>query len=237
MNSANLLTCSAFAFGYKHSLVSPFDFTLKAGEVVALLGENGCGKSTMLKTLSGLLNPVAGKIELLGKCKWNAKERAKIVTLVRMSAQQLANITVREFVLLGRLPYAGIFDSRNLEDEKIVDDAINFFDLSKFSFRYICDLSDGERSRVFLARGLAQRVKILLLDEPNAFLDIPHSRRLFLSLKKMANDYKLGIIVATHSVEYAEKFCDRIMVINNKNVQVASAANAYSLGLLKWTEM
>jgi iron complex transport system ATP-binding protein len=98
------------------------------------------------------------------------------------------------------------------------------------------ELSDGEKSRVYLAEAIAQQVKVLLLDEPNAFLDIPRSRKLFEMLRKLAKERDMGIIVSTHSVEYAEKYCDRMMVIANQQVRCAAANEARALGLLDWTE-
>ena len=219
----NLLQCEGLVLGYQAAkanaagIVAPFSFELKAGEVVALLGENGCGKSTFLKTLCAQLQPVAGEVTLCGQSlwgsadatAWTARERAKLVTLVRMSGLVCDRMTVREFVSLGRTPYTN---------------------------RWVNELSDGERSRVYLAQAVAQQVKVLLLDEPNAFLDIPRSRKLFTLLQKLAKERGMGILVSSHSVEYAEKYCDRIMVIEKGCVRCESANEARAKGLLDWTE-
>ena len=234
-----LLKCENLVLGYGHEkavVSTPVNFELNAGDVVALLGENGSGKSTFLKTLCGLLPPVSGNVLLLGKSEWAARERARFITLVRMSGVTCDRMTVREFVSLGRTPYAGIFDGRSKDDERIVDEAIALLDLENFASRWLTELSDGERSRVYLAQAVAQQVKVLLLDEPNAFLDIPRSRKLFTLLQKLAKERGMGILVSTHSVEYAEKYCGQIMVIADKQVRVASAKNARAEGLLKWTE-
>ena len=246
----NLLQCEGLVLGYQAAkanaagIVAPFSFELKAGEVVALLGENGCGKSTFLKTLCAQLQPVAGEVTLCGQslwgsadaAAWTARERAKLVTLVRMSGLVCDRMTVREFVSLGRTPYAGLFDGRSKEDEKIVDEAVSLLELENFTNRWVNELSDGERSRVYLAQAVAQQVKVLLLDEPNAFLDIPRSRKLFTLLQKLSKERGMGILVSTHSVEYAEKYCDRIMVIEKGCVRCESANEARAKGLLDWTE-
>lgn len=246
----NLLQCEGLVLGYQAAkanaagIVAPFSFELKAGEVVALLGENGCGKSTLLKTLCAQLQPVAGEVTLCGQSlwgsadatAWTARERAKLVTLVRMSGLVCDRMTVREFVSLGRTPYAGLFDGRSKEDEKIVDEAVSLLELENFTNRWVNELSDGERSRVYLAQAVAQQVKVLLLDEPNAFLDIPRSRKLFTLLQKLAKERGMGILVSSHSVEYAEKYCDRIMVIEKGCVRCESANEARAKGLLDWTE-
>ena len=217
----------------------PFDFSLASGNVVALMGENGCGKSSLLKTFAGMLTPVAGEVSLEGKSltEWAPRERAQEISLVRMSSAVPPRMSVSEFVRLGRSPYSGIFDSRTEEDKRIVEESMELLDVANFANRPIAELSDGERSRVFLAEAVAQQVKILLLDEPNAFLDIPRSHALFRLLKKIAVERQMGIVVSTHSVEYAERYCDKIMVVNGGTVKVATAADARKNGLLDWTEI
>lgn len=237
-----LLECKDLLVGYGKALPSmkfPFDFSLASGNVVALMGENGCGKSSLLKTFAGLLAPVAGEVSLEGKSltEWAPRERAQEISLVRMSSAVPPRMSVSEFVRLGRSPYSGIFDSRTEEDNRIVEESMELLDVASFANRPIAELSDGERSRVFLAEAVAQQVKILLLDEPNAFLDIPRSHALFRLLKKIAVERQMGIVVSTHSVEYAERYCDKIMVVNGGTVKVASAADARKNGLLDWTEI
>ena len=237
-----LLECKDLLVGYGKALPSmkfPFDFSLASGNVVALMGENGCGKSSLLKTFAGLLAPVAGEVSLEGKSltEWAPRERAQEISLVRMSSAVPPRMSVSEFVRLGRSPYSGIFDSRTEEDKRIVEESMALLDVVSFANRPIAELSDGERSRVFLAEAVAQQVKILLLDEPNAFLDIPRSHALFRLLKKIAVERQMGIVVSTHSVEYAERYCDKIMVVNGGTVKVATAADARKNGLLDWTEI
>jgi ABC-type cobalamin/Fe3+-siderophores transport system ATPase subunit len=237
-----LLECKDLLVGYGKALPSmkfPFDISLASGNVVALMGENGCGKSSLLKTFAGLLAPVAGEVSLEGKSltEWAPRERAQEISLVRMSSAVPPRMSVSEFVRLGRSPYSGIFDSRTEEDNRIVENSMALLDVTNFANRPIAELSDGERSRVFLAEAVAQQVKILLLDEPNAFLDIPRSHALFRLLKKIAVERQMGIVVSTHSVEYAERYCDKIMVVNGGTVKVATAADARKNGLLDWTEI
>ena len=239
--SPALLDCRDLLVGYGSALSTmnvPFDFALTAGTVVALMGENGCGKSSLLKTFAGLLSPVAGEVSLEGKplVNWAPRERAQEISLVRMSSAVPPRMSVSEFVRLGRSPYSGIFDSRSAEDNRIVEESMALLDVANFAQRPIAELSDGERSRVFLAEAVAQQVKVLLLDEPNAFLDIPRSHALFRLLKKIATERNMGIIVSTHSVEYAERYCDKIMVVNGGTVRVAPALDARQQGLLEWTE-
>lgn len=243
MNQSVLLKCEDLVFGYGSSkkkatgLAAPFGFELSAGEVVALLGENGCGKSTFLKTACGLVGAVSGRVVLEGRAmdEIPVRDRAKLVSLTRMGGVACDRMTVRDYVSLGRMPYAGLFDGRSAEDEQIVDESIRLLELEKFADRWVSELSDGERSRVYLAEAIAQQVKVLLLDEPNAFLDIPRSRKLFEMLRMLAKERRMGVIVSTHSVEYAEKYSDRIMVIEKGLVRCAAAGDARAEGLLDWT--
>lgn len=231
-----LLKCEKLCFGYKgRAFADPLDFELTEGEVVALMGENGCGKSTFLKTAAGLVPPVSGSATLLCSNSGSPRERAKMVALVRMGSAAPDRLTVREFVSLGRSPYAGLFDGRSAHDEQVIDEAIGLLELREFENRPLCCLSDGERSRAYLAEAVAQQVRVLLLDEPNAFLDIPRSHKLFKLLRQLARERHMGIVVSTHSVEYAEKYSDRIMVINGGRVAVEKAENARAVGLLDWT--
>ena len=239
---AVLLECRDLLVGYGkalESLKNAFDFSLEVGNVVALMGENGCGKSSLLKTLAGLLPPVAGTVLLDGRAlsEWSPRERSQTISIVRMSNVVPPRMSVREFVRLGRSPYSGIFDSRTAEDNRIVEESMALLDVAVFADRPVAELSDGERSRVFLAEAVAQQVKVLLLDEPNAFLDIPRSHALFRLLKKIATERQMGIMVSTHSVEYAERYCDKIMVVNGGTAKVALAGEARKCGLLDWTEM
>ena len=165
-----------------------------------------------------------------------ARDKLCFISLVRMSSAVPPRMSVSEFVRLGRSPYSGIFDSRTDVDNRIVDESMALLDVANFANRPIAELSDGERSRVFLAEAVAQQVKVLLLDEPNAFLDIPRSHALFRLLKKIAVERKMGVVVSTHSVEYAERYCDKIMVVNGGTVKVAAATDARKAGLLDWTE-
>ena len=239
----DILQVRGLQFGYagvESAFAAAFDFGLKAGEVVALMGENGCGKSTFLKVLAGLLPPLQGNVEICGKDVydrkggWNLLELSKKVSLVRMSVQPPDRMTVQEFVGLGRTPYSGILDGRSREDERVIADAMRLLDVEKFAKRPVAELSDGERTRVYLAEAVAQQVDVMLLDEPNAFLDIPRSHALFRTLRELAVSRNMGVVVSTHSIEYAERYADRIMVVNGGCVRVSPAGSARTDGLLDW---
>lgn len=242
----SLMICKGLVIGYgsnRHAAdmgcgVAPFDFELGKGEVVTLMGANGCGKSTLLKTLAGRIPPLDGKVKICDRNikEWNPRELARNVAYISMSCAVPDRMTVREFASLGRMPYAGTLDGRTAEDERIVDESLTLLNLQNFADRQVRELSDGERSRVYLAEALAQQVNVLLLDEPNAFLDIPHSHALFKLLRRLAAEREMGILVSTHSLEYALRYSDRLMVVDKGVAKVAAAAEARRQGILKWTE-
>lgn len=237
-----LLKANALEFGYVagKKFAEAFDFSLCAGEVVALMGENGCGKSTLLKTFAGILVPLRGDVLIAGKNVhdrvggYSLQELSKKVSLMHMNMAPPDRITVREFVSLGRTPYAGIFDGRTKEDESAIEQSMELLDVKKYADRLLCELSDGERTRVYLAESIAQSVDVLLLDEPNAFLDIPRSHILFRTLRELAVSRSMGIVVSTHSVDYALRYSDRIMVIDGGKVKISAANSARDDGILDW---
>ncbi|MCQ2124419.1 MAG: ABC transporter ATP-binding protein [Fibrobacter sp.] len=233
-----LLKFTDLCFGFGTNFAQPANFELNAGEVVALMGRNGSGKSTLLKTLCGKVSAMNGTVEIAGANlkDWNAVELAKKIAYISISKAAPERMTVREFVSLGRMPYSGIFDGRSAEDNKIVNDAIELLQLTDYADRMVSTLSDGERSRVYLAEAVVQQVSVLLLDEPNAFLDIPWSHQLFRTLRQLSAERNMGIIVSTHSLEYASKYCDRFMIVDNKNLNVGTLAEAQENGWLEWTK-
>ena len=235
-----LLNLRQVTFGYGSPLASPLDMEVQAGQVVALVGENGSGKSTLLKTLGGMLLPLDGSLELEGRplAEYGLRELSKKVALVRMGLAAPAEMTVREFVSLGRSPYAGFLDGRSREDERIIDSAMDDMDVTLFAERKVAELSDGERSRVYLARALAQQVKLLLLDEPDAFMDIPRRKNLFVTLQKLSREKDMTVVLSTHWVDYAEKYADSILAFTSKGkLEFAPADHARELGLLSWAEV
>ncbi len=235
-----LLNLRQVTFGYGSPLASPLDMEVQAGQVVALVGENGSGKSTLLKTLGGMQLPLDGSLELEGRplAEYGLRELSKKVALVRMGLVPPAEMTVREFVSLGRSPYAGFLDGRSREDERFVDSAMDDMDITLFENRKVAELSDGERSRVYLARALAQQVRLLLLDEPDAFMDIPRRKNLFVTLQKLSREKDMTVVLSTHWVDYAEKYADSILAFTSKGkLEFAPADHARELGLLSWAEV
>ncbi len=215
-----ILDAKNFSAGYTHKLFEPVDLSLLAGELVSLVGPNGVGKSTLLKSFAGILPPQSGMVTLCGTPleSLSMRKRAQIIASVFTQERVPYGMTVREFVSLGRIPYSGLFDSRTVEDDAAIDDAIQNIQLEGFSDRSVLALSDGERSRVFIARAIATQPKILLFDEPTAFLDVPNILNLFRILKKMAKERNLAVLLSTQHVDYALRFSDKIIGFGRKGL-------------------
>lgn len=225
-----LLEIKQCQFGAEKPLLNPFDFSLVSGEVVALLGENGVGKSTFMNLCVGNTKLHSGEI-FLGKqnqLDLSYRELFRKISLVRSHLQIPERILVKDFVSLG-------LESRNFERVK---SALEKTETLEFLNRPLITLSDGERSRVLLAEALVRNTSLLLLDEPTAFLDVPHSLALFKLLKRIAQEENKGVLISTHQVEHALRYADRLLVfLKNGNVYSGKKEELLNKGVLSWAEI
>ncbi len=213
---------SHLVIGYNQSapIVSSIDAELLPASFTCLLGRNGTGKSTLLMTLAKQLEPLSGTIlyneenNQLYNTRNNPPSTA-IPALVLPKAPELQNTTVRELVRYGRLPYTGIFGRLHEADYQAADQAITRVGISHLSDKLIHALSDGERQKALIARGLAQGSDTLLLDEPSAFLDYPSRRQLMELLRQLAHEEGKTILLSTHDVELATDYADHLWIIQN----------------------
>lgn len=214
----SVLTAKNFSAGYGRALFSPAELSLAQGNLVSLVGPNGTGKSTILRCFAGLLEPRTGTVFLDGKPlkEWDARLCAQKIASVFTRERVPFGMNVREFVSLGRIPYSQFFDGRSRADEAAIDDAIFRVRMEAFAKREVAALSDGERSRVFLARAIASEPEALLLDEPTAYLDVPNILNLFRLLREMAAERNLAVLLSTHHLHYAMKFSDKIIALDGK---------------------
>jgi iron complex transport system ATP-binding protein len=206
---------TSLSIGYKKPLVENLSLEIPKG-VTCLIGPNGSGKSTLLKNIAGLTKPLAGSISVFEKnCSTiNKKDLAKLVAFAPSRFPSETNISVFDFVTLGRIPHTNTLGKLEKHDLEISNFAMKQAEVADFAKRRVNNLSDGEKQRVALARMLAQDTKILLLDEPTAFLDYPHRIKLFEFLKKLCTD-KI-CLVSTHELDLAKKYAQNILQINGK---------------------
>lgn len=211
----NLIKTEGLCVGYTCPLLPPLDLKLDTGDVVALLGSNGTGKSTILKTLSDELKPVAGKVTILGKQLENYSRRqlAKELSIVTTDRISAGGMRVREIVSLGRQPHTGWLGHLSRQDKDIVEKSMDAVGISFKADDFFAYLSDGERQKVMIARALAQEASIILLDEPFSFLDTASRIEILSLLKKIARDKNVGIIFSSHDVAQAVRMADLVWLI------------------------
>ena len=222
-----VISLSQLSVGYtlSHPVISDINLELRSGQLVCLIGENGIGKSTLLKTLTGFLPKLKGSL-LLGNRdieSFSQRELARQVSIVLTQKPDVQNLTIEEIIGLGRSPYTGFFGRLRAEDRKVVDDAIATMGIEKLRGRMIQTLSDGERQKVMIAKALAQETPIILLDEPTAFLDFPSKAETFQSLQRMAHERDKLILLSTHDLELAVRFADSLLEVKKGCLQTVSA--------------
>ena len=200
---------------------------LDAGEVVALLGPNGSGKSTLLRTLLGQLALRAGDVRWDGRPlkQWSRRELARFVAYLPQSAMYDPSQTVADVLRLGRAPYWGAFGLESSQDLAVVRRVAQTLDLVELLPRSIDQLSGGQRQRVFVGRALVQEPKALLLDEPNTFLDLRHQVELSALLRRLAKDAGVAVLMASHDLNLAAMFADRLILLESGAVAAAGSAD------------
>ena len=222
-----VISLSQLSVGYSlsHPVISDINLELRSGQLACLIGENGIGKSTLLKTLTGFLPKLKGSL-LLGNRdieSFSQRELARQVSIVLTQKPDVQNLTIEEIIGLGRSPYTGFFGRLRTEDRKVVDDAIATMGIEKLRGRMIQTLSDGERQKVMIAKALAQEAPVILLDEPTAFLDFPSKAETFQSLQRMAHERDKLILLSTHDLELAVRFADSLLEVKEGALKEVSA--------------
>jgi iron complex transport system ATP-binding protein len=187
----------------------------RAGEFVGLLGPNGAGKSTLVRLVAGLLAPASGTVRLCGFDPHATPRRtvARSCALVPQEPRSSWPFSVRESVMMGRAAHQGLLGIAGRFDHGAVEGALQACDLVALADRRLDSLSGGERRRVFFARGLAQEPKVLLLDEPTAFLDLAHQVAV-MKMARVAARGGLCVVAVLHDLNLAADACDRLMVLS-----------------------
>jgi iron complex transport system ATP-binding protein len=209
---------ASFAYGAAPAL-QDVSFAARAGEFVGLLGPNGAGKSTLVRLAAGLLAPAAGEVRLAGLDPHGAPRRtvAQVCALVPQEPNVAWPFTVREAVMMGRAPRQGLLAVPSRFDRGAVEGALEACDLVHLADRRLDALSGGERRRVFFARALAQEPRVLLLDEPTAFLDLGHQVAA-MRMASVAARAGLCVVAVLHDLNLAAAACDRVVVLSRGRV-------------------
>ncbi|MGL5089082.1 MAG: ABC transporter ATP-binding protein [Cetobacterium sp.] len=207
------------SFSYEDKeILKNLEVNIKKGKMTGILGPNGCGKSTFLKNILGYLSPNNGEIVFNGKdsSQLSKKEKAKIISLVPQKSSLMTNMSVKDFVLMGRLPHLkSNWSGYSFHDLNHVQDNLKLLNLESFAERVAISLSGGEFQRVLLARALTQNPEILLLDEPTSALDLNHAVDLLNKVKKLVLEKSLTSVAVLHDLNLAAMFCDELIMMKD----------------------
>ncbi len=203
-------------FGYRGVPVfAGVDLKVGFAGMTALIGPNGSGKTTLLRLLSGALIPQDGEVLVEGRrmADLAPRTRARLVAVVPQETGMTFDFTVMETVLMGRTAYLGRFGVEGPADIAAAQRALERTGTLRFAGRLLSHLSGGERQLVLIARALAQTPRVLLLDEPTAFLDIRHRLEIYMLLSSLSRDEGLTVVTTSHDINLAARFCPRIVLL------------------------
>jgi iron complex transport system ATP-binding protein len=191
---------------------------LQQGEMAAIVGINGIGKSTLLRTLGKVQPKLSGEILVNGKKieKFKPLELASSMGMVLTESLVSKNLTVLELIALGRQPYTNWIGTLSDIDKNKIKEAISMVDLSELKGKKCYELSDGQLQRVMIARALAQDTSIILLDEPTSHLDLHHKVQILKLLKHIAHKTEKTILFTSHEIEMAIQLCDKMLIMNKE---------------------
>ncbi|HLR20561.1 MAG TPA: ATP-binding cassette domain-containing protein [Tissierellaceae bacterium] len=196
---------------------------IEKGSITSFIGPNGAGKSTLLSMVSRIISKDGGEIFIEGKeiGDWDSKELAKKVSILKQSNHIDIRLTIRELVNFGRFPYSQ--GALTKEDEKYVDQAIEYMKLKDIEDKYLDQLSGGQRQRAYIAMVIAQNTDYILLDEPLNNLDMKHSVEIMKILKKLVKDLNKTIIIVIHDINFASCYSDYIVALKDGIIEEAGS--------------
>lgn len=215
-----LLYASGLSFAYgSQPVLKDVSLTAQRGQITALLGPNGSGKSTLIRQLLGQVKG-QGEVHWMGKPlrKWSRRALSRQVAYLPQSPAAEMSQTVGEILALGRTPYLHSFGLESANDRKIIHQAADLLDLTPFLDRLISSLSGGQRQRVFVGRCLVQEPRVLMLDEPNTFLDLRHQVELCQLLQRLARSQNIAIVMALHDLNLAAAYADQVVLLHEGRV-------------------
>ncbi len=218
----NILKLQDLSVGYRRKrVISDISLEFEKGEFVSLLGPNGTGKTTLLRTISRHIKPVSGQIYLKAKplTEYPRAELARTMAVVLTEKVAPALFSVYQFVALGRYPYTGLTGRLSSQDKKAVEDALYLVNAQELGGRDFSSLSDGQIQKLLIARAICQEPELLLLDEPTAYLDLKHRLELMSILRRLCRDKGTTILCSMHDIDIAAKISDRVMLLKDGAVR------------------
>lgn len=235
MSNLNILTASNLSIGYatkkeKIVITSDLNLNLQAGKLISLVGANGIGKSTLLRTLCGIQKPISGTVSLNEKDiqSFDSLALAQNLSLVLTEKLPPSNLTVFELIALGRQPYTNWLGKLSEEDLEKVNQAMQLTQIESLSDKKHFEISDGQLQKVLIARALAQDTPLIILDEPTTHLDLLHKVSIFKLLKKLSQETNKCILFSTHDIDLAIQLSDEMIVMTENNVVQDQPCNLIS---------
>lgn len=224
MQHSEILSLQQVAIGYgekqKKTVFSDINLSAGKGELVALIGKNGVGKSTLLRTIARLQQPLSGAIQFQEQPlhAYSRSAFARMVSFVSTEIVNIANLSVFDFVALGRSPYTNWFGRLEDPDKQATMKALTQVGMLSMARRNLSEISDGERQRIMIARTLAQDTPFIILDEPTAFLDLPNRYEIIHLLHNLAREQGKTILFSSHDLSIALQEADKIWLLNKKQL-------------------
>ena len=217
-----MLQINSVEIGHTKALLHISSLQLEQGKLYGLIGRNGIGKSTFLQTLVGVNPLLSGEIKVqgFGLQTLPKKELAKKVAFVGTAFPVMDNLSVYEYLMLGRIPYTNVFGTTNIEDAKIVRSVIDLLQISYLEEKFTRQLSDGEKQLIAIAQALVQQTGILLLDEPTAFLDYENKWKILKILKDCTIKNQLCTVFSSHDLDITLEVADYLLLINPQTKEI-----------------
>lgn len=217
----NTLQGQGLVSGYQDTIIlNGVDIKIQEGKVTAFVGPNGCGKSTLMKTLTGAIKARSGKVSFKGKSfsEWKIKDLAKHIAILPQHPTAPEGVTVEQLVALGRVAHRKWYQGNSARDIEVIKESLNSVGLAGYEERIVSTLSGGERQRVWLAMCLAQEAQWLLLDEPTSYLDLGHQLELLEVLQELNKSRNLTIVYVLHELSQAAQFCDELVLMKKGKI-------------------
>ncbi|AVQ39240.1 MULTISPECIES: ABC transporter ATP-binding protein [Clostridium] len=217
----NSITTTNLAIAYEDKLiVDGLNMNIPKGKITTIIGPNGCGKSTVLKTIGRILEPKEGLVYLNGDDIRNlsTKEVAQKMAILPQSPQAQGGLTVGELVSYGRFPHKKGFGKLSLEDKKVIEWALDITKLTELEVTMVDNLSGGQRQRVWIAMALAQQTDLILLDEPTTYLDMAYQLEVLELLYNLNRKQSCTIVMVLHDLNLAARFADYMIAIRSGSV-------------------
>jgi iron complex transport system ATP-binding protein len=225
MSNKNILSTSNLSIGYKTkvsttTIAKNINLNLQEGKLIALIGANGIGKSTLLRTITGIQKPISGTVFLNDKNiqELNALDLAQNLSVVLTEKLPPSNLTVWELIALGRQPYTNWIGTLTDNDIAKINEAIELTQIGHLSSKKHFEISDGQLQIALIARALAQDTPLIILDEPTTHLDLLHKVSVFKLLKKLTKETNKCILFSTHDIDLAIQLSDEIIIMTPENV-------------------